>query len=522
MKISVLLKWTGVSFVVLSLLLVSGVLLLQSNFRHVDEAKSRQAEFKQLGIDLADSSKLLTNEARQYVQFGDKVHYDNYWREVNETKTRDRVVARLKELGAPQQELDLIEQAKQNSDTLVSTEDAAMKAVENKDFDQARKLMFGQEYNEAVKRIMAPIDQFQTMMNSRAESDTAAAESQFDTVLYAVIGIVIVVSVTMILFVVLLFRKIKPLRLVVDKLGQLAENEGDLTARLPVTSKDEIGELSGSFNRMLGNYQQFVRDIMSSAQSVSAAAMQISATTEEMASGTQSQSHAAITINELFRELTAGMDTVARNAEQAAGLSEQATKIAQEGGSVIFASIEGMTALNAQMSLLAQDSDRIGEIIEVIDEIADQTNLLALNAAIEAARAGEQGRGFAVVADEVRKLAERSGAATKQISGIIKGMQNNTKLSVAAVENAVVSSQQSGQAFDHIMSIVKDTSYKITEIAAATEEQTAQSSDVLSSVEGIAATSEQSAAAAQETASSTQSLAHMAEKLQTYVGAFRV
>ncbi|WP_409344637.1 methyl-accepting chemotaxis protein [Paenibacillus sp. MBLB4367] len=522
MKISVLLKWTGVAFVVLSVLLVGGVLLLQSNFRDVHEAKTRQAEFKQLGFDLVNSSKLLTDEARAYVQFGDKVHYDNYWREVNETKTRDRVVSRLTELGAPKQELDLIERAKQNSDTLVSTEEAAMKAVEGKKFEAARELMFGKEYNEAVKRIMSPIDQFQTMMNSRAEGDTAAAEKRFDTVLYAVIVIVIVVSVSMILFVALLFRKIKPLRLVVDKLGQLAENEGDLTARLPVTSKDEIGELSGSFNRMLGNYQQFVRDIMSSAQSVSAAAMQISATTEEMASGTQNQSHATITINELFRELTAGMDTVARNAEQAAVLSEQATKIAQDGGSVIFASIEGMTALNAQMTLLAHNSEQIGDIIEVIDEIAAQTNLLALNAAIEAARAGEQGRGFAVVADEVRKLAERSAAATKQITGIIEGMQNNTKLSVAAVENGVVSSQQSGKAFDQILSIVKDTSYKITEIAAATEEQTAQSSDVLGSVEAIAATSQQTAAATQETAASAQSLAHMAEKLQTYVGAFRV
>ncbi|WP_052487614.1 hypothetical protein [Gordoniibacillus kamchatkensis] len=186
MKISTLLKIVAIAFSILSVLLIVSVLLLRANYESFKTAVNRQAEFKQLGIDLADSSDYLTNEARQYVQFGDKVHYDNYWKEVNETKTRDRVVARLKELHAPQDELDLITQAKNSSDTLVKTEDAAMKAVAQGDFDAARKLMFDSQYDTNKKIIMAPIKQFQDKMNTRAQNETLSAENRMYFICYAV------------------------------------------------------------------------------------------------------------------------------------------------------------------------------------------------------------------------------------------------------------------------------------------------------------------------------------------------
>lgn len=181
-----------------------------------------------------------------------------------------------------------------------------------------------------------------------------------------------------------------------------------------------------------------------------------------------------------------------------------------------------MTRVNEQMSKLEEDSNKIGEIIEVIDDIAEQTNLLALNAAIEAARAGDQGRGFAVVADEVRKLAERSGEATKQITKIIKGMQDNTAQSVKAVEDGVVASQKTGEAFEHIMAMVNETAHKVTEIAAASEQQAAQSSEVLGSIESISAATEEAAASSEETASTAQSLAQLAEELNSSVSIFKI
>lgn len=522
MKISTLLKVLGSLFAVLSILLIFVVLMLRSNYVDVQEAVSRQAEFRQLGFDLENASDYLTNEARKYVQFGNKTYYDNYWREVNETKTRDRVVERLKELNAPKEELDLIEQAKQSSDTLVQIEDAAMKAVEAGDFEEARRLMFDDQYDNNKQIIMAPISEFQTIMNTRAEQASQKAEDAFHMYLYITIAIIILVAAVMLLSIVLLSMKLKPLQSIVSKLHEIANNEGDLTSRLPVSSKDEIGELSRSFNQMLSSYQEFVRNIISSAQHVGASAEQISATTEEVASGTQSQAESAQHINALFRELNEGMESISKNAEDAAGLSDNMSKVAQEGGGIIEMTIQGISRLSEQIRVVEKDSDKVGEIIEVIDEIAEQTNLLALNAAIEAARAGDQGRGFAVVADEVRKLAERSSNATKEISSIIKGMQGNMKDSVVATNDVVVNTDKTGEAFQGIMAMVKQTSTRIMEIAAATEEQTAQTANILESVEAIAAASEEAAAASQETASSSQSLAGLAEQLNQSVSAFKV
>jgi methyl-accepting chemotaxis protein len=307
---------------------------------------------------------------------------------------------------------------------------------------------------------------------------------------------------------------------VVQLVGKVAN--GDLSETSDIDTKDEIGLLAVSVNDMVLNLRKTVGGILVSAESVSAASQQISASTEEIASGSMSQANAAQTMNELFRELSLAINSVARSAEQASELSNQTMSIAQDGGKVVQISIDGMTRVNDQMSRLEEDSNKIGEIIEVIDDIAEQTNLLALNAAIEAARAGDQGRGFAVVADEVRKLAERSGEATKQITKIIKGMQDNTAQSVKAVEDGVVASQKTGEAFEQIMTMVNETAHKVTEIAAASEEQAAQSSEVLGSIESISAATEEAAASSEETASTAQSLAQLAEELNNSVSIFKI
>lgn len=148
---------------------------LNESFKDENVAVQRQITYKQLGIDLAAASDLLTNEARAYVQLGDKVHYDNYWKEINETKKRDQVVTMLKELGVPQDELLLIEEAKQNSDALVATEDAAMKAVQEQNFDLARQLMFDHSYEVNKEKITDPINHFQLAMNKRVEGEAANA-----------------------------------------------------------------------------------------------------------------------------------------------------------------------------------------------------------------------------------------------------------------------------------------------------------------------------------------------------------
>lgn len=300
---------------------------------------------------------------------------------------------------------------------------------------------------------------------------------------------------------------------------------GDFTQELPEEyrlRKDEIGVLSRVFHDITQSMTSMIGQVNMNASQVAAASQQISASAEELATGSSQQAHSVQTINELFKELSYAINAVASSATSAAELVSQTSDIATQGGTVVQQSIEGMNRVNRQVLKLEEDSARIGEIIEVIDDIAEQTNLLALNAAIEAARAGEQGRGFAVVADEVRKLAERSGEATKQIAGIIKGMQNNTTESVEAVEAGVITTEKTGESFNHIISMVSDSSNTVMEIAAASEEQAAQAAEVVTAIESISASAEETAASSEETASTAQSLAQLAEELNNMVAAFKI
>lgn len=298
--------------------------------------------------------------------------------------------------------------------------------------------------------------------------------------------------------------------------------KGDLTIQANYQSKDELGEMVASFNQLVESTRAAIEEVTNSASNLAASVEQISASTEQIASGSQQQSQDANMSANMMSEMTNAVQEVSKNAEQAAMLTDRTMNAAQHGGVVLNDAIQGMEQIRESIHELSNKSVQIGEIVEVIDDIAEQTNLLALNAAIEAARAGEAGKGFAVVADEVRKLAERSSKATKEISELVSIIQENTKYSVQSVEIGNEKTANAGKTFEEILHLVRESTEKVTEIAAASQQQTAQAEEVMQAVGNIALVTEETSAGIEETATTASDLAEMAENLNQLAGRFKI
>ncbi|MBI1910696.1 MAG: HAMP domain-containing protein [Deltaproteobacteria bacterium] len=314
------------------------------------------------------------------------------------------------------------------------------------------------------------------------------------------------------------------------------EKTNDLTLNLDIKSQDESGQMASAFNSMIGKFHGIIREIHSSIEHLASSSEELSASAVQIAGGSQSQSAKATQVSTATQEMSATIIEVAKNVSGASEAAKDASDVAVKGGHIVSQTIESMNGISKTakesseiISTLGNRSQEIGNIINVIDDIADQTNLLALNAAIEAARAGEQGRGFAVVADEVRKLAEKTMKATKEIGDMIKAMQNETKKAISSMENEVLAvdhgvklAQDAGSALQEIVIKVDTVTSMIHQITTATEQQSAATEQISGDIEAVANVIGETSTSAQQIAKASQEIAELATNLKATVEVFNI
>jgi len=391
---------------------------------------------------------------------------------------------------------------------------------------------FDQE-SESISDALTKFREQQIAEANRVVDDTAGSATS--TMRVMIIGGIVAALLAAVLSVLITRSVIVPMGMMKSTIVEIGKS-GDFTRRIALDSHDEVGETARSFNDLIGNLQNTFHQMHDNIDQIFDASRALSTSSQQVAASSAHQSEAASAIAATMEHVTASINHVSDSVQEALQVSRKSGDLSDQGSEIIHNAATEMQQIadtvrqtSGSIENLGQQSSQISSIVQVIKEIAEQTNLLALNAAIEAARAGEQGRGFAVVADEVRKLAERTAISTKEISQMIDTIQNTASAAVASMSSAVnqVSSgaalaQQAGDAINQIKEESNRVIMTVGDISSALAEQTKASDDISVHVEKVTQMTEENHAATEGTADAANHLTQLAGSMRTAIDRFKV